>query len=171
MKKGRAVLDGRILLVVLIILILIIFGLVIGIFAVNTKDQSLSKTEKTDYVLPEELKGDDLSPLDQVIKETSLMLQDPNVSNAKIEAYYDSSIEKAKNDEDNKLAIEIIIQKMNFLAVIEDDCAKAAEYVNNIDLQSYSVEEKSYLASYIVSMAASCKNQELQERWANLTIK
>ena len=57
---------------------------------------------------------------------------------------------------------------MDFLAVVISDCAKAKEYVDGIDLASYSEGEKEYLASYVISMAGWCDDRDLQNRWERI---
>ncbi|MBR3248719.1 hypothetical protein IKF89_01680 [Candidatus Saccharibacteria bacterium] len=153
---------------ILVFLCVAIVGLVIGIVVVNANNGVQKNEGNVEYSLPKELQGDDLSPTDQVIKETTLMVQDPNVSNSEIEAYYDGVIADALMSGNTDLAMRIIIQKMDFIAVIEGNCAEAKEYVNNVDLSPYSTTEKSYLASYVVSMAEGCSGGELQAKWEAL---
>ena len=154
--------NNKVLVGILSGLVVVIVGLVIGIVVVKS---DVREEEEFTPVLPEELMGDDLSPTDQVIKETSIMLQDPNISDTEIEKYYDDVINDAIIKGDTGFAIKIIIQKMNFLAVIEGNCERANEYVDNIDLSAYIASEKRYLASYVISMAATCDNQDLQNKW------
>lgn len=162
MKEGKAKLENKGLVVLLCVLLVAIVGLGIGIGITVLNSNRAGNVEA---VLPEELMGDSLSPEDQVVKETSLMLQDPDVSEVDIEDYYDRVVEDAVSDGDTGLAVEIIIQKMNFLAVVENDCNKAEDYVNSIDLAIYSSEEVQYLASYAASMAGGCGNSELEAKW------
>ena len=159
--------NKKLLEIILIFLFLIIISLVITIVVINNHS-SQTTDETTKYALSEELQKDDLSPADQVIKETSMMLQDPNTSNADIETYYDTVITNAINNNDTDLAIKIIIQKMHFIATTENDCAKAAEYVNSIDLQPYTAEQQQYLTSYVISLAGACDDQNLSTRWKAL---
>lgn len=160
----------KVLIGVLVFLVVVIIGLIVGIILVNVNNNTVNEevvVEETEVTLPEELMGDNLSPADQVIKETSLMYQDPNVNEAEIGAYYDKVIEGAISDGDTELAVEIIIQKMDFLAVVESDCAKAKAYTDDLNLEPYSTEESQYLASYIVSTAIYCEDQAWQAQWEN----
>lgn len=161
----------RMLIISFFVLLIVIAILIVGIIIISNKSltpEEIADTEEIEYVLPDELLHDDLSMPDQVIKETSLMLHDSAYNNEDIENYYDAAIEKAKNNQDNDSAIRIIIQKMNFITSIEENCTKAKEYINNVDLSSYSTEEKGYLTSFVISMATECKDQELQIQWENL---
>lgn len=170
MTEVEALRNKKKLLVVLVVLAVAIVGLVVAILVVSLigGEQEEAEFEWNDYILPDELLGDDLSPEDQVIKEVSIMMQDPNISEEDIEKYYDRVIEDAKNGGDNKLAVKVTIQKMDFLAVVISDCAKAKEYVDGIDLASYSEGEKEYLASYVISMAGWCDDRDLQNRWERI---
>ena len=47
----------------------------------------------------------------------------------------------------------------------EEDCNAAKEYINGIDLSPYSNEERSYLASYVVSTAGACGDQNMEDQW------
>lgn len=163
MKEGKAKLEHKGLVILLCVLLVAIVGLGVGIGVVVVSN--MRNDEYAGYVLPEELMNNDLSPEDQVTKETSLMLQDPDVSEVDIEAYYDAVIEDAIASGDKSLAIEIIIQKMNFLAVVEDDCSKAEEYVDGVELSTFSSEEVQYLASYVSSMAGGCGDSDLKAKW------
>ena len=155
-KNGNGWLVG-----ILVGLGVVIVGLVVGIAVVNVNNGDRSRTDEVDYDLPEELTGEDLSPEDQVIKETSIMLQTPGVSMEEIENYYDVVVDKAISDGDTYLAVRIVIQKMNFLAVVEEDCGKSKEYIDSVDLSPYSEEEKRYLASYKESMIGGCNEPNI----------
>lgn len=159
------------LFIILAILCTLIIIMIITIIIFNL--QSASNSDQTDQeiaesMLPEELKNDNLSPLDQVTKETSLMLNNPNYSHDDILNYYDTSIDDAMANNDASLAVRIIIQKMNFISVIEKDCNKAEKNVDSLDLSIYPTEEKDYLISYIASVADACGNQEMQNKWQAL---
>ena len=152
------------LVVLLCVLVMIIIGLVVGVIVTRTSgSDSIVGSGEEEYVLPEELMADDLSPEDLVIKETSLMLQNPDISNTEIERYYDEVISEAIDNGETFFAVRIVIQKMDFLAVIEEDCNKAKEYVDGLDLSFYSEEEKGYLNSYIDSMMNWCEAIDSQE--------
>ena len=90
------------------------------------------------------------------------MLQDPNKSNTDIEAYYDSAIEKALNDGNHYLAMDIIVQKIGFLVVEEGDCDKATKYFESIDMSPYSDQEKNYLETHSLSMIYECTDANSQ---------
>lgn len=167
MKKGKVGFENKGLVILLGVLGVVIVGLVVGIVVVNVQggDEVAMVDEDDNSTLPEELMGDNLSVEDQVIKRTSLMLQDPDVSEEDIELYYDAVIEDAINDENIVLAMNIIIQKMNFLVVLEDDCEKAREYIDGLDMSLYSVDEKHYLASNVVSSAIECDDLDWQNQW------
>lgn len=158
-KKHKTILQ--------IVLLALIFVCIILTLVITLNDFNSTDDRETDssYALPEELMGDDLSPVDQVIKETSLMLNNPDVSTEEIESYYDKVIADALESNKNDYAIEIIIQKMNYLATIKNDCVAANDYINNIDLSPYADSLKRYLSSYVVSMAIECNNQELMDEW------
>lgn len=155
------------LIVGLVILLMIIIGLIVGVLVMNRngEEQKQYGEEEINFVLPEELMTDSLSQEDQVIKETSLMMQDSNSSEEDIENYYDEVIGGALSNNDTELAIRIIIQKMNFLAVVKDNCAGARAYIDGVDLSYYSTEELEYLSSYVVSMAGECGDLGLGDRW------
>ena len=155
------------LVIVLGVLCAIAIVLVIIIVAMNIhKDDTQEGISEVDEsVLPEELRGDNLSPADQVTKTTSLMLADPKYNFKDIEQYYDTVIEDATNKGETSLAIKIVIQKMDFLVVTEGDCREAKKYINSVDLSPYSKTEKYYLASRVVSMTIDCDDQELQNQW------
>lgn len=164
MKEGKAKFENKGLVILLCVLVVVIVGLVVGVTFVNMTRED-GGVDEGDFVISEELMGDDLSPEDQVIKETSLMMQDPDSSEEDVESYYDDVIEGAIDSGDTGFAAEITVQKMNFLAVVEDSCTKAKEYINNVDLSFYSAEERLYLASYAISMANGCGDSDLQARW------
>ncbi len=163
--------ENRGLVILLGALGIVIIGLVVGIVvAVNRqKDEGLVvDSENGDSALPEELMGDNLSAEDRVTKKTSLMLQDPDTSYEDIESYYDAVIGDAINDGDMSLARNITVQKMNFLVVLEDDCEKAREYIDNLDISFYSAEERRYLASDVISAAIECGDLDWQNQWENI---
>lgn len=162
-RKGNGILVG-----VLVFLCVVIIGLIVGIVVVNVNKEGQGGSQNVEYSLPEELQGNNLSSTDQVMKETTLMAQNPNISDVEIEAYYDGVIADALMNGNTDLAMRIIIQKMNFIAVSENDCAKAKEYVNGVDLSPYSATEKSYLASYVLSTVEGCNGGELQDKWKSL---
>ena len=169
MGSTKKIFDSKTLRKILLFLCLAIIGFAIGIILVNIKNEKQKEEiNQTDSTLPEELMEDDLSSTDQVIKKASQMLQDPATSNAEIEKYYDEVIEQALNDGDTDLAIRIIIQKMDFLAVTENDCQKAKEYIENIDLTVYPEAGKHFLASFVISTTAECKDQNLQTKWEEI---
>ena len=95
MTEVEALRNKKKLLVVLVVLAVAIVGLVVAILVVSLigGEQEEAEFEWNDYILPDELLGDDLSPEDQVIKEVSIMMQDPNISEEDIEKYYDRVIE------------------------------------------------------------------------------
>ena len=161
--------NKKLLKTVLAVLILIIVAIVVALVVIFVNHHTSENNEaNTEYVLPEELLGDDLSPVDQVIKETSLMLNDSNVSSEEIESYYDEVIADALKDGDPGFAAKIVIQKMNFISVVENNCESASRYVDSIDLSPYLDKERNFLASYVVSMAIECNNQELQDKWNSI---
>lgn len=161
--------NKKTLLVALLTLVIIIVAAIIIIALLLNNSVNNNETD-SGYILPEELMGDDLSPVDQVIKETSLMQGDPNVSADEIKSYYDEVINNALKDGDSSFAAKIIIQKMNYISVIENDCEGASRYVDGIDLTPYSDKEKNYLASYVISMAIECNNQELRDEWSSILV-
>ncbi len=167
MNDGTEKKSGKLLVVMLAILCILIIAMVVLVL-VNWKNDGQGEVEETESVLPEELRGDNLSPEDQVIKETTLMISDSSKNENDIEAYYDTKIKEALNDGKTDLATRIIIQKVGFIVVTEENCARAEEYVSSIDLSPYSADEKMYLASYILSMITGCGNQELQAQWEQL---
>ena len=167
MNDGTEKKSGKLVVVMLAILCILIIAMVVLVL-VNWKNDGQGEVEETESVLPEELRGDNLSPEDQVIKETTLMISDSSKNENDIEAYYDTKIKEALNDGKTDLATRIIIQKVGFIVVTEENCARAEEYVSSIDLSPYSADEKMYLASYILSMITGCGNQELQAQWEQL---
>ena len=169
MNDGTEKKSGKLLVVMLAILCILIIAMVVLVVVNRTNDgQEGMEVEETESVLPEELRGDNLSPEDQVIKETTLMISDSSKNENDIEAYYDTKIKEALNDGKTDLATRIIIQKVGFIVVTEENCARAEEYVSSIDLSPYSADEKMYLASYILSMITGCGTQELQAQWEQL---
>ena len=162
--------NHKLLLIALTILcfLIIIITIILIINLQPTNNSAQTNQEIAESMLPEELKKDHLSPLDQVTKETSLMLNNPNYSHDDILNYYDTSIDNAMANNDASLAVIIIIQKMNFISAIEKDCNKAEKYVDSLDLSIYPTEEKNYLISYIASVADACGNQEMQNKWQAL---
>ncbi|MCR5700281.1 MAG: hypothetical protein K6G49_02530 [Candidatus Saccharibacteria bacterium] len=162
--------KSRTILVLVLSFLLIVIAVLVATVIMKNQGEVLEEVEEaveTGYVLPDELLGEDLSAIDQVTKKASLILHDPNKTKSDVENYYDTAIEEAKNNQDDNLALEIMVQKMNFIAMIEGDCERAATYINNIDLTSYPAEGKSFLAPYVVSVAIECDNQELQKQWEN----
>ena len=140
-------------LILLGILCVVIVGLGAGVIILSNKNKP---TMEIDFILPEELQKDDLSPEDEVIKETTLMMQDPDKKEEDIESYYDMVIEKAIDDGDINLAMKIIIQKTNFLVVVENDCGNAKSYIDSLDFSIYQDNEINYLQSYIDSIMGYC---------------
>ena len=171
MKKGKVGFENKGLVILLGVLGVMIVGLVVGIVVVSQEEEKVKEEEwkiEAEEGLPEELKGDDLSIEDQVVKETSLMLQDPNASDEDIELYYEEVIKKAIEDGDTSLAANVILQKMDFLVVLEDDCERAREYADSLNISSYPAAEKQYLMSGVVSMAIECDDSDWQIRWEDL---
>lgn len=120
------------------------------------------------YELPDELNAEDISAEDEVTKEASLMDQDPDYSDQDVENYYDDKINENLSSGNSGLAIEIMIEKVNYLAIVEDDCDEAKSYADSIDLSQFSDEQKSYLSSYIYSTALGCDDEEFEQKWANI---
>lgn len=146
----------------LTILFLMIIGLTISIIVLSI-NRSGGNEPVGDYNLPEELEGDKLSPEDKVIRDTSIMLNDPNISMEEIETYFDDVINKANEAGDYDFAIDIISQKMLFLVVNENDCDKAKDYSDGIDTSMYSEDQKAYLQSNIYSTTWECDEAEETE--------
>lgn len=155
-KKHREfAVESRFLVVILAILIAVIAGLVVSIVLLNIRKSS----EWSGYVLPEELTGDDLTEENQVIKEASIMLQNPEVSMEQIEEYYDGVIKDAFDKGNNYLGKKVIIQKMNFIAVLEGDCPKAVQYADSLDLSQLSENDRDYVNASIESLKAECDDE------------
>lgn len=157
--------NNKVLVIIFVVLCLVSVILVTTIVVIRLP-KSDNETDVSS-VLPEELRGDNLSKSDQVIKDVTLMLNNPQHSIDDIISYYNARIKEALDNNDTKLAIDIIIQKMGFYAVVEHDCNTNKNDIDSIDLSPYSVEEKMYLASYIVSSAKECEDTELQTEWEN----
>lgn len=147
----------------LVILFLVIIGLTIGIIVLSVNRGGSNSEPSGDYNLPTELEGDNLTPEDKVTRDTSIMLNSPDVSMEEIEAYFDDVINKANEAGDYDFAIDIISQKMLFLVVNENDCEKARDYSDNIDMSMYSEDQKAYLQSNIYSTTWECDEAEETE--------
>ena len=154
------------LLVVLIALSLLSVILVATIVVIHLPKPNPEMGNNS--VLPDELKDNNLSKPDQVVKDVTLMLNNPQYNNDDIVSYYNTEIREALDNNDSMLAIEIIIQKINYYATIMQDCAAIKNDVGSIDLSPYSKEEKMYLASRVASVAIDCEDDELREKWENL---
>ncbi len=139
------------------VLTLMIVGLTIGIIVtVNSRENSESNEVVSNYDLPEELDKDNLSVEEQVIRDTTIMAQDPDVDDEKIERYYDDVINEANKRGDYGLSMKIIVQKVLFLVTSEDDCEKAEEYLSNLDTSMYSRDDIAALQSKVYSAIWSC---------------
>lgn len=163
--------NHKSLIVVLILLCVVAIVLAVVILLININARrglQESELEQAGVVLPDELKGDNLSPEDEVIKEVSIMSADPNYNDDDILAYYDNVVAKAISDGNTFLAAKIIIQKMNYIEVSLDNCDGAMSYVNGIDLSSFSAENASYLASYVIPTATTCNNQNAIDIWMKI---
>lgn len=171
MKEGKAKFENKGLVILLCVLVVAIVGLVVGVFVVKNIEQDDEKkyAVEDDVVLPEELQGSDLSPIDQITKEATLMNSDPDYSEQDIENYYDVAIGEAMASGDTGFAAQVTVQKMQFIAVTEGDCSRAIEYINSINLVEFSVEVRPYLASRVASVANYCEDQTLADNWQRLT--
>ena len=171
MKEGKAKLEHKGLVILLCVLLVAIVGLGAGVFVVkNMKQGDEAKyVAEDDAALPEELQGNDLSPIDRITKEATLMNSNPDYNEQDIEDYYDTVIGEAMASGDTEFAARIIIQKMQFIAVTEGDCSGAIEYINSINVAEFSVGVRAYLASYVVSVADYCEDQTLANNWQRFT--
>ena len=107
---------------------------------------------------------DNLSPEDQVIKDTTIMVQNPDISMDEIEKYYDDVVWQANKDGDYGFAMKIVVQKVLFLVTTERDCKKAEDYTNNLDTSMYSRDDLIYLQSNVDSAMWSCYKAEESEQ-------
>lgn len=174
MKEGKASeakSGNKGLVILLCVFVVVIVGLGVGVIVTRKIGQNNETKHVTedDIVLPEELQGDDLSPIDQITKEATLMSSNPDYSGQDIENYYDAAIDEAMVSGDTGFAAQIIIQKMQFIAIAEEDCSRVIEYINSINLAEFSVEVRPYLASRVASVANYCEDQALADSWQRLT--
>lgn len=152
--------------IVLFVLVFLAIGLIIAVVtmansnSINDNNDIIEPT--SNYVLPDRLQGDDLTPEDEIAKQVAIMSHTKGTSSNDIEEYYDSVIDKAFEDGDRLLAMDIIIQKATYLSSINEDCEGAIKYTDGLDFSIFSDEEKQFLASHLQSELSEC-DDELEE--------
>lgn len=134
----------------------------------NNEVEDETAESESYYQLPDELNADNLSEEDEVTRDAILMDQDPDSSEEDVESYYDRKITEATSAGNTGLATNIIIEKINYIVLNENNCKKAEEYADSIDLNAFSNEERRYLASYILSAAISCEDDGFEQKWENI---